>query len=45
MSVENIFYKADNACVKAKAKELDAWFRKSRARSKAVQTVNECSEL
>lgn len=38
MSVEKLFYKADNACARAKAKELDVWFRK-----RAVKTVNECS--
>lgn len=41
-SLEKLFYKADNAYVRAKAKEFDVWFRKRRARSKAAQTVNEC---
>lgn len=43
MSVEKLFYKADNAYARAKAKEFGVWFGKRRVRSKAAQTVNECS--
>ena len=43
MSVEKLFYKADNACVRARAKELDVVQEQKWARLKAVRTVHECS--